>query len=428
MAQSPSSVPELVSKRLLNDLQVTVAATPNLGNPMTIGLVLRYGSAFDPEGKGGLANLVSMMLMKATNDKTYQAIQDELESLGATVEIRCDRDGFRFFLNGSSAKYERSLLLLYQLVAEARFEESDFAEAKKSVLESLKKSPDPRKRIHDQLEGALFRGTTYARPVEGTIETVSSINLGDIRHFYRKFFSPNQAYLQIVGNVAPEQVQQRAARIWGMWVRNDDVPFTFTRPRTLAGSEVFVEDDPNSPAAQFIIGGIFPRREDPDYLHALLAGRILQDRLTKRLPTSLLSVVGEGRRLASPFYIQGQAAADQAVSQIQAIKDTVKEMKLSPVSKEELEAAQKQLVQEFRHEFESTSGICNIILDSELYRLGNNYPSFFLERIQRCDVEAVKEAVVDWMFPGGELLLVRGPLNVLKADLNRIGAIQLIVP
>jgi zinc protease len=428
MAQSPSTVPELVSKRLLNDLQVTVAATPNLGDSMSIGLVLRYGSAFDPEGKSGLANLVSKMLMKATNDKSYKDIQEELQYLGATVEIRCDRDGFRLLLNGSSSKFERSLLLLYQIVAEARFEESDFVEAKKSILENLQQSPDPRKRIHDQLESALFRGTTYARPFVGTVASVSSLNLGDVRHFYSKFFSPNQAYLHIVGNVTPEQVQLRAARIWGVWVRNDDVPFTFMQPRSLAGSEVFVEDDPDSLAAQFIIGGLFPRREDPDYLHALLAGHILQERLTKRLPTSLLTVVGEGRRLASPFYIQGQAAADQAASQIQDILNTVKEMKQSPVSKEELEIAQKQLIQEFRHELESTNGICNILLDSELYRLGNNYPSFFLDRIQRCDVDAVKKAVVDWMFPGGELLLVRGPLKVLNPDLNRIGAIQSMVP
>jgi zinc protease len=427
-AQNASSIPELVSRRLLNDLQVTVASTPNLGDSMTIGLVLRYGSAFDPEEKGGLANLVSRMLMKSTNDKTGKDIQSELEYLGATIEIHCDRDGFRFLLHGSSAKYERALLLLYQIVGEARFEEADFVDVKKSILENLKQSPDPRKRIHDQLEEALFRGTTYARPFAGSVASVSAINMGDVRYFYHRFFSPNQASLQIVGDVPPEQVQLRAARIWGVWVRNDDVPFTFTQPRILAGREVFVEDDPDSPAAQFIIGGLFPRREDPDYLHAQLAGRILQERLTKRLPTSLLTVVGEGRRLASPFYIQGQAAADQAVSQIQDIQNAVREMKQSLVSKEELEAAQKRLVQEFRHELESTNGICNILLDAELYRLGSNYPSFFLESIQRCDLNAIKEAVVDWMFPGGELLLVRGPLKVLQPELIRMGKIQPLIP
>jgi zinc protease len=423
-AQNAAGIPELAGKRLLNDLQVAVAATPNRGDSLAIGLVLRYGSAFDPEGKGGLANLVSRMLMKATNDRTSKDIKEELEFLGATIDIRCDRDGFRFLLHGSSAKYERAILLLYQIVGEARFEEADFADVKKSILENLQQSPDPRKRIHDQFESVLFKGTTYGRPSNGTVESVSSLSLGDVRFFYRKFFSPGQASLQIVGNVVPEQVLQRVARIWGAWVRNDDVPFSFAQPRNPAGREIYIEDDPDSPAAQFIIGGLFPRHEDPDYLSAILAGRILQERLNKRLPTSLLTVAGEGRRLASPFYIQGQAAADQTAGQIQDILDAVTEMKKSPVSKEELDSVRKQLIDEFRHELESTGGLCNILLDSELYRLGSSYPSYFLDRIQRCDVEAVKASVMDWMFPGGQVLLVRGPLKVLRTDLNRMGAMQ----
>jgi hypothetical protein len=47
----------------------------------------------------------------------------------------------------------------------------------------------------------------------------------------------------------------------------------------------------------------------------MLAVRILQDRLTQALPTSLLTVAAEGRRLQGPFYIQGQAAADQAIDE-----------------------------------------------------------------------------------------------------------------
>ena len=57
-------LPDLHTKRLLNDLQITVVPTERLGESMTIGLVVRYGSAFDTESKGGLANLVSRMANK----------------------------------------------------------------------------------------------------------------------------------------------------------------------------------------------------------------------------------------------------------------------------------------------------------------------------------------------------------------------------
>jgi len=427
-AQDSVPLPELTSKRLLNDLQITVASTPNLGDGMVIGLVLRYGAAFDPAGKGGVSNLVSRLLTRTISDKSNESLQSELAYLGASIEVQCNWDGFRFLLKGQSSKYERSLLLLYQTVAEAQFDEKDFAAEKREVLEDLQKTPDPRRRIHSQFEEALFNGTTYARPLEGTPESMSAVQLGDVRYFYRKFFSPNEASLQIVGNVPAAEAIQKASRIWGIWVRRDEVPFTFLPPREPAGRKILLEDDPDSPAAQFILGGLFPRRQDPLYLNARLAVHILQERLTKLLPTSLVTADNEGRRLASPFYIQGQAAADQAVEEIGKIQNAVREMKNGTVSDEELETAKKQLIEEFNRRMSSVEGICNLMLDSELYRLGSIYAAVYPDQVNRCDAKTIRETAINWILPGGEIILVRGPAEVLKPELNSLGTVQKLLP
>lgn len=395
-------LPELSVKRLMNDLQVIVAAAPNLGEAMTIGLVVRYGASFDPAGKGGLANLTSRLLMKATADRTLKDIQDEMAYLGATIEVQCDWDGFRFILRGQSSKYERSLLLLYQIVCEPQFNEADLLAVRQDILQGIQKPPDPRQRIRSQLEDILFSGTTYGRPLEGTQSSLKAITLGDVRHFHRKHFSPGDAALLIVGDVPAPQVIQKVSRIWGVWVRNDQIPFTFTPPKKPAGRNVFLEDDPGSPAAQFILGNTFARREEPVYCSAMLAARILQERLTKLLPTSLLTVGSDGRRMASLFYIQGQAAADQAVDQIQKIHGAVEEMKEAKVAPEELAAAQDRWIEEFNRELGTADGICRIILEAELYRLGMNYAAVFPDVIRRCDADAIKEAARDWFFPAGK--------------------------
>jgi zinc protease len=425
-AQGAVPLPELVSKRLLNDLQVTIAPTPLMGDSMAIGLVVRYGAAYDSGGKGGLANVLSHMFLKSTTDYSQKDIQDELADLGASIEVTCGWDGFRFLLRGQSSKFERSLLLLYQIAAEAQFNEDDFNAERQSILQDLQKTVDPRKRIRTQLESVLFDGTTYGRPLEGTVASVSAITLGDIRFFYRKFFSPGQASLEIVGNVTPSLVMQKATRIWGVWVRLDDVPFTFSPPRSLAGRKIFLEDDPDSPSAQFIIGGFSPAREEPVYAGALLAARILQERLNQLLPTSLLTVGSESRRKPGPFYVQGQAAVDQAIDQIQKIESAAAEMKKTLVSKSELATAQKQVIEEFNQGLNSTEGLCSLMLDADLYRLGSNYAVSFPDQIRRCDEEAIKQAANEWIFPGGEILLIRSPIETLKPLIEPLGAFQIL--
>jgi zinc protease len=425
-AQAPPVLPELTFKRLLNDLQVVVASTPAMGESMTIGLVLRYGSAFDPAEKGGLANLISRMFGKTTLDRSAEDIQNDLEYLGATLEVRCDWDSIQFILRGQSSKYERSLLLLYQIVGEAQFNEDDFAKVKAELLQEIGKTEDPRQRIRTQMLVELFRGTTYGRNPVGSKASLQNISMGDVRYFYRRFFSSGSASLVVAGSTPAAQVIQKATRIWGVWVRKEDVPFTFVPPREVGAKNIFLEDEPSSPAAQFVLGNLWPRRDDPSYYPVILAARIVQERLTKELPTSLLTVGFEGRRMNGPFYIQGQAAADQAIAEIQKIIDIVGSVQNSGVSAEELAEAQNHWIGQFNQSLASTEGICRSILDAELYRLGTNYATSFPDLIRRNRQDVIKEVAKEWLFPGGVDIFVRGPAATLKPSLESLGSLKMI--
>lgn len=422
--QQGNPPPDPTTKRLLNGLQVTVAETPALGSDLAIGLVVRHGAYFDPANKSGVANILSRMFLKAAVDRTEKDIREELEYLGAEVDIACDWDGFRIVLRGQSSAYERSLLLLYQAIGEAQFNEADFAAVKRAVLEELQKPPDPRQRILRQFQEVLFDGTSHARPLAGTPQSVASITVGDVRHFYRRFITPNQASLVVVGDVRARQVMQRAARIWGVWVRNDDVPFTFVQPREPVSRQIFVEDDPASPAAQFVMGNLFPPRDDASYASALLAAHIFQERLTKALPTSLLTVGTEGRRMPGPFYVQGQSAAEQAVQEILRIESVAEEMKLSPVSAEEVESVRARLLDEFRGGLNTPAGLCGIMLEAELYRLGSSHASAFPEQLRRSTPDTILQAAKKFIFPDGEVLLIRGPAAVLRPVLGPLGTLR----
>ena len=427
-SQAAAVLPELTSKRLLNDLQIIVAENPGFGDDLTIGLIVRYGSAFDLSGKGGTAYLLSQLFMRGTLDKSAKDIQDELADLGASVEIQVNWDGYRFLLHGHSPKFERSLLVLQQIVTEAEFTDEDFEAAKKELLEQLQKPIDPRQEVRTLLEWELFRGTTYGRSLKGSVQSVENINIGDVRLFYRKYFTPNAAALVIAGNCQNDIVLPKATRIWGIWIRGEETPYTFLPPRKPASRNIMLRDDPDSPSAQFIMGNLWPQRDDFAYYPAMLAARVLQTRLNQALPTSLITVGVEGRRLLGPFYLQGQSAASEAREEIQKILDVVETMQTASVTTQELEDARQAWIDEFNGAQRSTDGICNTMLDSELYRLGINYATSFPELLRRYDLDAVKQAANDWIFPGGVIIIVRGPVAILKPALEPLLITEPVTP
>jgi zinc protease len=427
-AQNIQNLPDFSYRRLLNDLQVVVASTPGAGDNMAIGLVLRYGAVYDPVGKGGLANLVCRMFLKSTTDKTQKEIQEEIDYLGASVEIGADWDGIRVLMRGQSSKFERALLLVYQLICEAQFNEEDLAKVKSEILEEMEKPEDPRQRIRTRFESVLFRGTSYGRALRGSKATLQNITIGDVRYFYRRYFSAAAASLVFVGPTPAPLVLQKIGRIWGVWVRQEAIPFTFVPPRPPASRTVFLQDDPASPAAQFLLGNLWPKREDPSYYPGVMAVRLLQERLTKVLPTSLLTAWIEGRRLPGPFCIQGQAAADQAVGEIQKVLDVVQSYVQSPAPAAELAEWQERWINEFHAGLATADGLCRAILDEELYRLGANYVGNFAELVRRYDANAVRNASKELIFPGGVVILVRGPAATLRAGLEALGPLEQLSP
>ena len=132
--------------------------------------------------------------------------------------------------------------------------------------------------------------------------------------------------------------------------------------------------------------------------------------------------------MASPFYIQGQAAAEQAVDQIRKIQSAAAELKDTPVSQEELVSAQNSLIDDFHRDLGTSEGLCKIILDAELYHLGSNYAANFPDLVRRCDAAAVKGAAQSWLFPGVEIILIRGPAAILKPAIEPLGPSQPLVP
>jgi len=295
-------------------------------------------------------------------------------------------------------------------------------------LAEIARPDDPRQRIRTQFANELFRGTTYGRNLRGSKPSLQNIALGDVRYFYRRYFSSGAASLIVAGSAPVQQVLQKATRIWGVWVKKEDVPYTFLPPREVAAKNIFLEDDPASPAAQFVLGNLWPRRDDPSYYAVVIAARILQGRLTKMLPTSLVTVGFEGRRMTGPFYIQGQAAADQAIGEIQKILGLAETAKESGFGAEEISETQNKWIEEFNESLSTTDGICKSILDSELYRLGTNYATNFPEFVRRNGPDAVKGAAKEWFFPGGANIFVRGPAAALKPGLESLGTVKTIAP
>ena len=76
--------PPFQVKTLSNGLQVITVAHHEQP-AVTMRMLVRAGAAQDPEGKGGLAELVAKLLAQGTTTRSAQQIADQIDSIGGAM-------------------------------------------------------------------------------------------------------------------------------------------------------------------------------------------------------------------------------------------------------------------------------------------------------------------------------------------------------
>jgi zinc protease len=163
----------------------------------------RAGSQDDPAGKAGLSYITAQMLADAsTKNNPYERILDRLYPLAAgydasvSVEMtivsgRVHRDNL--------AKYEP---LFFDALLRPAFEQSDLDRIKSDVLSSLENTL--RYSSDEELGKAvlyhdIFAGTPYGHLITGTVQSVRSITLDDVKGFYGKYYTRDNAVIGLAG-------------------------------------------------------------------------------------------------------------------------------------------------------------------------------------------------------------------------------------
>ncbi|MGW8257893.1 MAG: M16 family metallopeptidase, partial [Thermoguttaceae bacterium] len=166
-------------------------------------LWFKVGSQNDPPGKDGLAAMTASMLTEAsTKSNTYENILDKLFPMAGSygnvtsaeetvIYGRIHKDNLR-------AYYQ----LLLQAVMEPAFKQDDLDRLKSEMLNYLENTlrwSSDEELGKAVLYNTIFRDTPYGHLGVGTIDSVKSITLDDVRNFYHKYYTRNNLIVGLGG-------------------------------------------------------------------------------------------------------------------------------------------------------------------------------------------------------------------------------------
>lgn len=163
----------------------------------------KVGSQNDPKGKEGLAALTATLMTDgATKNNTYDVILEKLFPMAASYTATVDKE--MTVISGRTHKdnLEEYYKLFTDAILQPAFNSDDFNRIKSDMLNYIEK--EIRYSSDEELGKAtlynfIFDGTPYGHMTVGTVESLKSITLNDIKQFYKKYFTKDNYVIGIGG-------------------------------------------------------------------------------------------------------------------------------------------------------------------------------------------------------------------------------------
>jgi len=200
-------VPNLWRESFDNGLQVI--ATQNSETP-TVSLLLSIegGTLLDPIKKAGLASLTASLMNEGTSNYIKEELSNELAKLGSDISISASGRNTTVRVNSLVKNLDATLLLMVDMMLNPAFDKSDFDRVKNQLVQALEQGNKDARTLASRALKQVSYGVKnrVGLPSRGTINTVSAIELSDIKNFYKQYFSPKHASLVIVGDIGKSEI------------------------------------------------------------------------------------------------------------------------------------------------------------------------------------------------------------------------------
>jgi zinc protease len=385
------------------------------------------GAAQDPGGKAGTASMVASLLDEGAGDIDSKAFHARLERKAIELGFQAERDTLRGTLRTLTANRDEAFDYLRLALSVPRFDQSDVEIIRAQILSNLRRaSTSPTDIASQRWWQTAFADHPYGRPVNGTLETVPTITVGDLKDYTHRVLARANLKIAVVGDIDAEAVKVMLDRVFGALPAEPELkPVPNVSPQGL-GRRIVVKLD--VPQAVVTFGGPGIARKDPDFMAAYIVNHILGG---GAFSSRLYQEVREKRGLAysvydslvwlnhSALFLGGTATgADRASETLDVIDREIRRLAESGPTAEELAKAKAYLNGSFALNLDTSSKIAALLVQLQLDGLGIDYFTRRPEMINAVTLDDAKR-VAKRLLDSGMLVTVAGrPEGLASTNAN----------
>lgn len=215
-SQAGEQDPEVSEKVLDNGLRILVQ--PDHRAPVVVSQIwYKVGSSYEPEGLTGISHVLEHMMFKGTENLAPNEFSRIISRNGGQENAFTGRDYTAYFEQLEKSRLPIALKLEAERMQNLVLDPEEFKKEVQVVLEErrLRTEDKPESLTYEKFRNTAFKKSRYGNPVIGWPEDLRSLTVADLEDWYKRFYSPSNAILVVVGDVQPEAVFELAEKHFG---------------------------------------------------------------------------------------------------------------------------------------------------------------------------------------------------------------------
>ncbi len=425
-----TNIPSVWKSQLANGIAVS-GIVQNEVPLVQYSIEIRGGHMLDDINKPGVAYLTAQMLNEGTKNKTPEELEEAIDLLGANVYVGAGGQGTSIYVNTLARNFEKTIAIVEEMLLQPRWDSASFEIVKTRAINNIRRqSVDPSYLASVNLNRLMFgENSIFATDVLGTIESINSITLDDLKSYYERNYSPSITRLLVVGSVDQARVEKSFASLGSVWT-----------PKEVSFPEISYPKGPEKPAIYFVnipgakqsvisIGSLAIPGSDPDYYAATVANYKLGGSFNGYLNLVLREEKGFTYGARSGFsgyegygtFVAGSSVRSSAtLESVMIFRDLMTKYR-SGISQEDVDFTKASLLKSNALRYETLDALLRMLDQMTEFNLPDDYIRQNEEYVKNLTVEEVDSKIQKYIDPMKLYYVVAGDAATQLKDLKKLG-------
>jgi zinc protease len=425
------NVPEFWESNLDNGL--SILGIESYETPtVNISIAFEGGILLDSLDKAGLASVTASLMNDSTLNFDNETMANELEKLGSSISFSANGRYTTVSVSALTKNLDSTLSLLEEKLFRPAFSNEDFQRLMQRVIQSKSQQKNNPSILGAQARDTILFGKNnrVSLPDTGSITSIQTITLDDVKAFYDKYYTSAKASVIVVGAIAEDQVRAKLKFLNNLRSADYTIP-DYTDFPEYEGQSIYVVDKPN--AVQSVVKLVVrsnPYDATGEYFKSQLMNFPLGGAFNSRINLNLREEKGVTYG-ASASFIGGKSLGwyEAGADVIQdstglAISELLQEIRLykeQGITADELLFMQNAYTQSDALDYETPASKAGFLRRMSAFDLPANFKEIQLAMINDIDEQGINAVAKTQLKPDDMQIIVVGNLNVIMPQLEALG-------